>query len=141
MAHLKSNERLEDTMNLLADRIMGLQDHMEHIHQDDNGNWGPPPGEIDPLVLQAQDNLMLKQTAIVNQMGAIQGGLDRLANAVKKLSEPPPAPPPSMDTKMIGMAQNVLKSAANAFQGIAKQTADSSTNFANHMGKKFTHFT
>lgn len=136
MAHLKSNERLEDTMNLLADRMMGLQDHMDHIGDErDDDRGAPPPGRIDPLLRQEQQNLMLTQTAIVNQMGVIQDGLDRLSGAVKKLNDPPPAPPP-VDTKVIGMVQTVLKNAADAFTGIAKQTNDRSTNFANHMGKQ-----
>ena len=70
-AQLKSSERLEELMHLVADRVMGLTSHLSHYQEETlvAGNG------VDPIVRQEEDNLMAKQLQIQHQMALVQAGV------------------------------------------------------------------
>ena len=104
-----------------------------------------PPAPIvipapDPVVQKQQGDLMTAQTKLEGQMGNIQAGIALLGGAISKLEKGGGAPsggapvvvnaPAWMET-----AQNVLKTAAESFRDIAKQSGQSAKDFTEKLGE------
>jgi len=77
-AQLKSSERLEELMHLVADRVMGLTTQLDHFPNPQEEVLVASNG-INPAVRQAEDNLMAKQLQIQHQMALIQTGVQALS--------------------------------------------------------------
>ena len=81
-AQLKSSERLEKLMHLVADRLTGLSSLMDShptVYEESAAS------DLDPVVRQEEERLMYKQLQIQGQMGLIQAALRSLTGALAKM--------------------------------------------------------
>ena len=79
-ATLRSNERLENSMNSLAQQLSRLEEHLvRSVHEAGGDGDVVYTTHIDPLAREEQEKLMRKQAAIINSMSVIQASIGRLS--------------------------------------------------------------
>lgn len=141
---IKSNTKLEQSMNLLAERMASLAKRLSNAPDAPPAAPAPPPATKpaapappDPVLVAQQTELKAAQEQLAKQMDGIQAGIAGLGAAVMKLKEGPaePAPAKVPDPAVVETAQKVLKDAAESFRKIAKESSTTSKEFTADLGK------
>ncbi|XP_066937001.1 uncharacterized protein [Clytia hemisphaerica] len=118
-AQLKSTQRLEHLMHLVAERLVGLSQLMEDhptVYEETQAS------EEDPVIRQAEEKLMYRQQVIQKQMALIQMSLHTLASSIAEMESDRNKVSASTLAKapqFIKLVQAVLGKVAATFKGLS----------------------
>ena len=134
-AQVKSSERLEKLMHVVAERLTGLSSMMDShptVYEESTAT------EVDPLVRQEEERLEHKQLQIQGQMSLIQAALGSLTAQIGQM-QANKQQVVSAIPQFVKIVQQVLGKAASTFRGVATQNANAGDHLVQSLDQHVNH--